>query len=56
MKIIRHIMPQVRGLGDVAYGIAQPVAKVVDRVFKTDLKNCGGCKSRREKWNEKYPF
>lgn len=37
--------------GDVVHEIAQPVAKVIDRVAGTDLQNCAGCAERREQWN-----
>jgi hypothetical protein len=37
--------------GDAVAVAAQPVAKAVDWVFGTDLKNCGGCKRRREALN-----
>ena len=48
--------PKQRGLGDVVHAIAQPVAAVIDAVLGTDLKNCGGCDSRRKKLNQKYPL
>jgi hypothetical protein len=37
--------------GDAVAVVAQPVAKAVDWVFGTDLKNCGDCKQRRETLN-----
>ena len=43
------------GLGDLVYKIANPVAKTIDRVFKTNVAGCGGCAQRREKLNELVP-
>jgi hypothetical protein len=44
------------GLGDVVHAVAHPVAVAVDKVFKTDLKNCVGCAKRRVGLNEAVPF
>lgn len=38
-------------LGDAVHFVAQPIAKTIDLVFKTDLQNCGACKKRREYLN-----
>ncbi len=56
MKIHDSTPRRIRGLGDVVHTLAQPVAKVIDAVAKTNLQNCGGCKSRREKLNQKFPL
>lgn len=50
-----------RGLGDVAHAVARPVAVVIDAATKaigkpTNLKECGGCKKRKEDLNAKFPF
>lgn len=45
-----------RGLGDMVAKVAQPIAAIVDAVAGTNLKNCGGCKQRREKLNQKFPM
>lgn len=45
-----------KGLGDVVHAVAHPVAALSDKVLKTDLRNCGGCRKRREWLNEKVPF
>jgi hypothetical protein len=39
------------GLGDVVAAVAKPVARAIDKVAGTDLKNCEGCKGRRERLN-----
>ena len=56
MKPITKIMPfrkaKIRGAGDVVHAIAHPVAKVIDIAVGTDLANCAGCESRREKLNQ----
>ena len=44
------------GLGDVIHAVANPAAKVLDKVFGTDLKNCGGCSKRRNNLNKKFPL
>ena len=47
---------RLRGLGDLVAVIAQPVARALDRLLKTKLKDCGGCKERQDELNEKVPF
>jgi hypothetical protein len=37
-----------RGLGDVVERFAQPVAKVIDEAFGTDVQNCKSCKEVRK--------
>jgi len=62
LQLYRHnmkpktIMPMVRGLGDVVAIVAQPIAGAIDAVAGTSLKNCGGCKKRRELLNQKFPM
>lgn len=38
-------------LGDAVHFVAQPIAKTIDLVFKTNLQNCGACQRRREYLN-----
>jgi hypothetical protein len=54
-KKIQTIMP-MRGAGDVVAAVAQPVARMIDRVSGTNLQNCGGCKRRQETLNRKFPM
>lgn len=49
-----HIQP--RGLGDKVESIAQPIAKVIDRVAGTNIQECGGCKKRKEWLNKNFPL
>jgi len=35
-------------LGDAVHFVAQPVAKTIDLVFKTNLQHCSACAKRRE--------
>lgn len=35
-------------LGDAVHYVAQPVAKTIDLVFKTNLQHCSACAKRRE--------
>ena len=43
------------GLGDAIEKIAQPIASVLDATLGTDIKNCGGCKKRKEALNKMVP-
>jgi len=40
-----------RGLGDVVYSVAQPIAKAIDHKLGTNIQRCGGCKRRRAALN-----
>jgi len=46
----------LRGAGDAVALVAKPVARVLDRVFRTRLANCGGCQERQDWLNEKFPL
>jgi hypothetical protein len=41
----------ILGLGDAVALVAQPIARVIDRVAGTNIQNCGGCKQRQEMLN-----
>jgi hypothetical protein len=43
------------GLGDRVERIAQPIARVIDKVAGTNIQGCGGCKKRREALNKAFP-
>lgn len=45
----------VMGLGDAVAVIAQPVAKIVDRLTGSKLVGCGGCARRRAALNQMVP-
>lgn len=45
----------ILGLGDAVATVAQPVAKVIDAVFHTNVQGCGGCKKRQEALNNLVP-
>lgn len=47
--------PRPQGLGDRVEKIAQPIAKMIDRVAGTNIQGCGACKKRKEYLNEKFP-
>jgi len=50
MKVIYlrdEIRKRVR-LGRAVERVAQPIAGVIDKVAGTNLKECGGCKKRKE--------
>ena len=44
----------VLGVGDQVERIAQPIAKVIDKVLGTKIQECGGCKRRRDRLNERF--
>lgn len=46
----------IKGAGDLVAMIAQPIAEVVDKVAKTNLKGCRGCTKQKDNWNEKFPI
>lgn len=47
--------PKKIGLGDAVAILAQPVAKVVDAIAGTNLKNCLSCAERKANWNQSFP-
>lgn len=51
---ITEIEPTTKsvGLGDVIASVAQPIAKAVDFVAKTNLANCAPCAKRKQGGNE----
>lgn len=42
----------IRGLGDIVAKVAQPVARVIDKVAGTDIENCSSCAQRKAWLNE----
>ena len=44
------------GRGDQVAAIAQPVARAIDRIFKTNLQNCEGCKEMQRDLNNGKSF
>ncbi len=59
-EIVRRFTPErvkpVKGLGDLIYKVANPIAKAIDSVAGTNVQSCGGCAKRREKLNQLVPF
>ena len=47
--------PKPIGLGDRVERIAQPIARVIDRVAGTKIRRCGACQKRKEYLNKKFP-
>jgi hypothetical protein len=43
------------GLGDRVERIAQPIARVIDRLAGTNIQGCGACQKRKEYLNKKFP-
>ena len=43
------------GLGDRVERIAQPIARVIDKVAGTNIQGCGACQKRKEYLNKKFP-
>lgn len=48
-------IPKPNGLGDRVERIAQPVARVIDRLAGTNIQGCGACQKRKKYLNEKFP-
>lgn len=44
-----------KGLGDRVEKVAQPIAKVIDRIAGTNIQGCGGCQKRKEYLNKHFP-
>lgn len=53
---IKKLEPKqsIRGAGDAVALVAKPVARVIDRFFKTHLENCQACAERQKKLNEMF--
>lgn len=45
-----------RGVGDMVYAVAHPIAEGIDRVLGTNLANCTGCARRRTALNKQIPL
>lgn len=43
------------GLGDRVERIAQPIARTIDRVARTNIQGCGACQKRKKYLNKKFP-
>lgn len=52
---LRAALDKEKGLGDMVHAVAQPIARVIDKVFKTNIQGCGGCKKRRSRLNSLSP-
>ena len=46
----------MQGVGDIVAAVAEPIARVIDGAFGTDLANCPGCKARQDWLNKKMPL
>jgi hypothetical protein len=46
--------PSIR-LGDAVAAIAQPIARVIDRVAGTSIQTCGSCQKRKQWLNDHSP-
>jgi len=47
--------PRPQGLGDRVEKVAQPIAKIIDKIAGTNIQGCGACQKRKEYLNEKFP-
>lgn len=52
---LQQNQPKLIGLGDRVERIAQPIARVIDRVAGTNIQGCGACQKRKEYLNKKFP-
>jgi len=41
----------IRGVGDLIHGLAQPIARLADLAFGTNVQGCGGCFKRQQQLN-----
>jgi hypothetical protein len=62
---ITHLTPQFAqrakgklpsSLGDKIASIAQPIARVIDKLAGTKIAGCGGCKKMKERLNAGTPL
>lgn len=63
VAMLQHLLrsvpdePQkIRGLGDIVAMVAQPIAKVIDKMARTNLQNCGRCGRTQSKLNKAFPI
>jgi hypothetical protein len=57
IALVKKYSPErIKGMGDLVYKFANPIAHGIDAVLGTHIQGCGGCKKRREKLNEIMPF
>jgi len=52
---LQQDQPKPIGLGDRVERVAQPIARVIDRVAGTNIQGCGACQKRKEYLNKKFP-
>jgi len=45
---LQQDQPKPIGLGDRVERIAQPIARVIDKVAGTNIQGCGACQKRKE--------
>lgn len=48
----RRIRQKYSGIGDKLAIVFQPIARVLDSVAGTNLRNCGGCAKRQKALNQ----
>ena len=52
MKPLPKVSPsKFPQLGDAVASIAQPIARIIDRVAGADIQHCKGCAKRRDALN-----
>jgi hypothetical protein len=52
--VFEAIRKKYRGVGDLVHDILAPAVERIDNALGTNLKNCGGCKARREWLNKLF--
>jgi hypothetical protein len=50
-----NVLIPSRGLGDLVYFVANPIARVIDAVAGTKVASCGSCAKRRAALNKIVP-
>ncbi len=56
MAFQTFVKAKIKGLGDVVEKLADPIARLSDRVFKTKIKGCSACAKRKEMLNHLVPW
>jgi hypothetical protein len=51
---VEVVKKKITGIGDVVHKIAQPIARVIDKIAGTNIQGCGACQKRKEYLNSKF--
>lgn len=54
--LAKNCSERIEGLGDVVALLLKPAVLAFDATFGTNVRGCGGCRSRQQKLNEIVPL